>query len=70
MLRFTDEEIKWYSAFEPSLLQKVVWFFWPSIVYVKWKEVNQILCGVGGYNPPPKNLERPENPTPSPPKKK
>ena len=29
-----------------------------------------IILDYGGYNPPPTNLKRPENPTPPPPPKK
>jgi len=35
---FTKEEEERYSKWKPSLLQKIVFLFWPNMDYVKWKE--------------------------------
>jgi len=36
-----------YHSFRPSFLQRIVWFFWPSIVYINWlryKDVEREDC--------------------------
>lgn len=35
------EEQERYCKFKPSIFQRIVWFFWPTSFYLKWKEANE-----------------------------
>lgn len=36
------EEWEIYHNFKPSIFQKIVWIFWPTITYIKWKQYRYI----------------------------
>lgn len=35
--KLTLAEYETYSKFQPSFLQKIIWFFWPTLTYIKWR---------------------------------
>lgn len=34
----SKEEKERYNKFNPSIFQRVFWFFWPTTTYLRWKE--------------------------------
>ncbi len=38
----TEDEYDRYFKFKPSILQRLTWFFWPTLFYLKWKTAQNI----------------------------
>lgn len=44
---FTRGEFKKYIDFQPSTLQKIVWLFFPTQFYLKWKSYKMLAQALG-----------------------
>lgn len=38
----TQTEWERYHPFKPSVFQRIVWFFWPTMLSLKWERYRQL----------------------------